>query len=155
MGGLDGVGETFGEEDGLIEFEAVGVDVVAGGCVAVGGGAAVDGGCNPAIYFAAAGGSVDGGHEGVGGGVGLADDRGAAVAPVGFGKGGGVERGRLAATGWGGGCGCGAEPVLMVGLGEAGEEGAGERSWFRGDGCGWGGGRRSGNGRLLCGCGAG
>ena len=46
---LDGVGEALDVEDGLVEFEAVGVEVVAFGRVAAAGGAAVYGGVEPAV----------------------------------------------------------------------------------------------------------
>ena len=113
---LHGIRETLGVEDELIKFEAVGVDVVGLGRVAVGGGAEVERGIEPSINFGAAFGAVDGGHERVAVGVGLSDDGRAAVGPVGVRERWRVEWGWKAAAsgrGRGGGVG-GGRPVLVV-----------------------------------------
>ena len=120
VGLLDGVGEALGVDDELVEFEAVGDGVVGGGEVGGAGGAEVEGGFEPAVELEAGFGSVDGGHEGVGLGIGLAEGGSAAVAPVGGGERGGVEGRGKASAGWAfGGGGGSVGPVLAVELGEA------------------------------------
>ena len=76
---LHGIGQTLGVEDELIQLEAVGVNIVRLGRIAVAGGAEVQRWIEPSVELGAAAGLVDGGHQRIAVAVGLADDGRAAV----------------------------------------------------------------------------
>src|SRR5882762_9856117 len=97
---LDGVGEALDVQDGLVELEAVGEEIISDGGIGLRRGAEVEGGIDPTVNFCPGLCPVDGGHERVAVGVGLADDGGAAVGPVDEGEGWGVDGWGNTSAGW-------------------------------------------------------